>query len=103
MRLLPSDAGILIGRQSHRKRPVLVGKLTHNLVYDRLAPAVKQRLKELIGRNESGRLKHKMFQRLTGGIGDPKLREHLAAVVALMKAADGWPEFKGMIDRSLPL
>jgi hypothetical protein len=29
-----------------------------------------------------------MFQRLTDEIGDPKLREHLASVVALMKAAD---------------
>jgi hypothetical protein len=85
-----------------RKRPVLVGKLTDNTVYDRLAPGVKQRLKELIGRDESGRLKHKMFQRLTEEIGDPKLREHLASVVALMKAADDWPQFMTMIDRALP-
>jgi hypothetical protein len=84
-----------------RKRPILVGRLTDNLVYDRLAPGVKRRLKELIGRDESGRLKHKMFQRLTDEIGDPKLREHLAAVVALMKAADSWPQFVTMLDRSL--
>ena len=56
----------------------------------------------LIGRNESGRLKHKMFQRLTEEIGDPKLREHLASVVALMKAADTWPQFIGLINRALP-
>lgn len=85
-----------------RKRPILVGNLTDNVVYDRLAPGVKQRLKEMIGRNESGRLRHKMFQRLTEEIGDPKLREHLASVVALMKAADDWPQFMKMIDRSLP-
>lgn len=85
-----------------RKRPVLVGRLTDNVVYDRLAPGVKQRLKDLIGRNESGRLKHKMFQRLTEQIGDPKLREHLASVVALMKAADDWSQFMKMINRSLP-
>ncbi|HEY6273431.1 MAG TPA: hypothetical protein VIX19_15740, partial [Terriglobales bacterium] len=51
---------------------------------------------------ESGRLKHKMFQRLTEDIGDPKLREHLASVVALMKAADDWQQFHKMINRSLP-
>ncbi len=85
-----------------RKRPILVGRLTDNVVYDRLAPGVKQRLKELVGRDDSGRLKHKMFQRLTDEIGDPKLREHLASVVALMKAADDWPQFMKMIDRSLP-
>ncbi len=84
-----------------RKRPILVGKLTDNLVYDRLAPGVKQRLKELIGRNETGRLKTKMFRRLTKDVGDPKLREHLFAVVTLMKAADTWPQFMSMMDRSL--
>ena len=85
-----------------RKRPILVGKLTDNIVYERLAPGVKQRLKELIGRNESGRLKHKMFQRLTEEVGDPKLREHLYSVVALMKAADDWTQFMVMINRALP-
>jgi hypothetical protein len=85
-----------------RRRPILVGNLTDNVVYDRLAPGVKQRLKELIGRDESGRLKKKMFQRLTDEVGDPKLREHLASVVALMKAADDWPGFIKMIDRALP-
>jgi hypothetical protein len=83
------------------KRSPLVGKLTDNLVYDRLAPGVKQRLKELIGRDESGRLKHKLFQRLTEQLGDPKLKEHLASVVALMKAADSWPQFMAMMDRAL--
>lgn len=84
-----------------RKRPILVGKLTDNIVYDRLAPGVKQRLKELIGRDESGRLRTKMFRRLTEDIGDPKLKEHLYAVIALMKAADTWPQFMAMLDRSL--
>jgi hypothetical protein len=79
-----------------------VGNLTDNVVYDRLAPGVNQRLKELIGRDESGRLKKKMFQRLTDEVGDPKLREHLASVEALMKAADDWPGFIKMIDRALP-
>lgn len=84
------------------KRSPLVGKLTDDLIYDRLAPNVKKRLKELIGRDESGRLKHKMFQRLTGAIGDPKLREHLASVIALMRAADDWSAFTAMINRALP-
>lgn len=84
------------------KKSPLVGKLTDDLVYDRLAPNVKDKLKELIGRNDSGRLKHKMFQRLTAETGHPKLREHLASVVALMKASDEWPQFMMMMNRSLP-
>jgi hypothetical protein len=84
------------------KRSPLVGKLTDDLVYDRLAPNVKDKLKELIGRNESGRLRHKMFQRLTEDKGDPKLREHLASVVTLMKASDDWAHFIKMLNKSLP-
>jgi hypothetical protein len=84
------------------KRSPRVGKDTDDIVYDRLAPGVKQKLKSLIPRYESGRLKHKMFQRLTEDVGDPKLREHLASVVALMKAADTWHQFKEMINRALP-
>jgi hypothetical protein len=84
------------------KRSPLIGKLTDDLVYDRLAPNVKDRLKELVGRNDSGRLKHKMFQRLTAEKGEPKLREHLASVITLMKATDDWPQFMKMLNRSLP-
>jgi hypothetical protein len=84
------------------KRPPVVGRDTDDIVYDRLAPGVKQKLKSLTPRYESGRLKHKLFQRLTENIGDPKLREHLASVVALMKAADSWKQFKGMLNRALP-
>jgi len=85
-----------------RRRPILVGNLTDNIVYDRLAPGVKRKLKEMIPRDETGRLTKKLFQGLTGDVGDPKLKEHLGAVVALMKAADTWPQFITMIDRALP-
>jgi hypothetical protein len=52
-------------------------------------------------RNEKGQLKHRLFQRLTDDIGHPKLREHLASVTTLMRAADTWEQFMAMIDRSL--
>jgi hypothetical protein len=84
------------------KRPILVGKITNDVVYDRLAPGVRQRLHELTPRNEKGRLKNKLFMRLTEDVGDPKLREHLASVVVLMKASDTWEQFMNMLDRSLP-
>jgi hypothetical protein len=85
-----------------RKRPVLVGKITNDIVYDRLAPGVRQELNRLTPRNEKGRLKHKLFQRLTEEIGHPKLREHLASATTLMKASESWDQFKRMLDRALP-
>jgi hypothetical protein len=85
-----------------RKRPVLVGKITNDVVYDRLAPGVRLELNRLTPRDEKGRLKHKLFQRLTEDVGHPKLREHLASSVALMKASDSWEQFKHLLDRALP-
>jgi len=88
--------------EDQRKRPVLVGKITNDVVYDRLAPGVRSELNRLTPRDEKGRLKHKLFQRLTEDVGHPKLREHLASVVALMKASDSWQQFGVMLNRALP-
>lgn len=84
------------------KRPQYIGHLTNDLVYSRLAPGVLAELKRLTPRNDKGKLKHRLFQRLTEDVGHPKLREHLASVIALMKAADNWDHFMPMIDRALP-
>jgi P63C domain-containing protein len=84
------------------KRPQYIGHLTNDLVYDRLAPGVRQELNRLIPRDDKGRLKNKLFQRLTEDVGHPKLREHLVSVTVLMRASENWQSFKRMIDRSLP-
>jgi hypothetical protein len=85
-----------------RKRPVLVGKITNDVVYDRLAPGVRHELQRRTPRDDKGRLKQKLFQRLTEDVGHPKLREHLAAVTSLMKASDSWQQFMQMLNRALP-
>jgi hypothetical protein len=85
-----------------RKRPILVGTLTNNVVYDRLAPGVRAELRRLTPRDEKGRLKHKLFQRLTENVGNPRLREHLAAVIALMRASETWEQFMQILDKALP-
>jgi hypothetical protein len=84
------------------KRPSVVGHLTNNLVYERLAPGVLEELKTKTPKDEHGRRKHRYFQWLTDDIGNPKLKEHLAAVVALMKASTKWDDFQRMINRALP-
>lgn len=86
------------------KRAPLVGKLTNNIVYMRLAPGVLEELKRLTPKDDKGRAKNKLFQWLDPDFGHPRLREHLSASVALMKATpDGqWDTFIGMLDRALP-
>lgn len=88
--------------KDQQKRPVMVGKITNDVVYARLAPGVRQELHRLTPRDEKGRLKHKLFQHLTEDMGHPKLKEHLASIVALMRAADDWEGFERMLNRALP-
>lgn len=84
------------------KRPIVVGRITNDLVYKRLAPGILKELKEKTPRDEKGRTKHRYFRWLTDDIGHPKLREHLASVTTLMKASANWTIFYRLIQRALP-
>ena len=79
------------------KRPSVIGRYTLDLVYKRLAPGVLEDLKR-----KEPQKKHRYHQWLTRDIGHPALREHLAAVIALMKAASTWNRFYGSMQRALP-
>jgi hypothetical protein len=83
-------------------RPQYFGVLTNDIVYKRLAPGVLAELKKAIPRNDTGRPKAKLFQKLTNNIGYPKLREHLGAVVAVMKLSVDYGDFIGKMDRMYP-
>jgi hypothetical protein len=84
------------------KRPQYIGHLTNDLVYARLAPGVLIELRRLTPRDPKGRLKNHLHRRLSEDLGHPKLLQHLSAVTALMRASEGWRQFKTMIDKSLP-
>ena len=84
------------------QRPRYFGLLTNDIVYDRIAPGVLEELKQVNPKHESGRRKHKYFQWLTSNVGYPKLREHLGAVVAIMKLSTDWPDFRAKLDRLYP-
>lgn len=82
--------------------PSYFGHLTNNIVYDRLAPGVKAALKAVTPKDAKGRPKDRLFQRLTEDVGHPKLREHLAATVSLMKISKDYPTFEQHLDLALP-
>jgi hypothetical protein len=84
------------------QRPQYFGKLTNNIVYDRLAPGVLDELRKLTPKDEKGRRKHKYFQRLTSNVGYPKLREHLGSVVTIMKLSRDWQDFTIKLDQLHP-
>ena len=84
------------------KRPQVVGKLTNDIVYRRLAPGVLDELRELNPKTPKGVRKHHHHQWLTRDFGHPRLREHLASVITLMKVAPNWRRFMDMLNRALP-
>jgi hypothetical protein len=84
------------------RRPQYFGVLTNDIVYKRLAPGVLRELKRVTERSDSGRHKHRLFQHLTSNIGYPKLREHLGAVVAVMRLSKTWVDFMWNLDRLYP-
>ncbi len=84
------------------KRPQYFGVLTNNIIYDRLAPGVREELQREVPRNEAGRPTAKYFQKLTQNTGYPKLREHLGSVVTLMKLSDKWEDFMDKLETIHP-
>ncbi len=84
------------------KRPQFFGILTNDIVYQRLAPGVLDELKRVTVRDQDGRPKHRYFQRLTQNVGYPQLREHLGAVVAMMRMSNDWNSFMDRLDEFYP-
>ena len=84
------------------KRPGFVGKLTNDLVYERLAPALLDELERKNPVLETGHRKSRHHQWLSDDIGIPALAQHIHAAIALMRASDTWSTFYGMINRALP-
>lgn len=84
------------------RRPQYFGWLTNDIIYKRLAPNVLSELKKIARRNEAGRPTHKYFQRLSANMGYPKLREHMGAVVAIMKLSKDYADFIGKLDSIAP-
>ena len=84
------------------KKPSVIGHYTNDFVYDRLAPGVLQELGRLNPKTPTGYRRHKLFQWFTPDLGHPKLKEHLAAVIALMRAAPNWNSFKRSLIRAFP-
>ena len=83
-------------------RPPYFGHLTNDVIYKRLAPGVLEELRLQTPRDSKGRLKDRLHQRLTPDLGHPKLREHLASVITIMRLSDEWSDFKEKLDRVHP-
>ena len=89
------------GPDGHKRSP-LIGRYTNEIVYARLAPGV---LKELQMKNPilpTGSRQVRHHQWFTPELGHPRLREHLAAVMSLMRASPNWIKFQSNLKRAFP-
>lgn len=79
-----------------------VGKLTKDVIYQRLAPGVAEDLEKKNPKTSKGHRTTKHHQWLTDDVGHPALAQHLHAVIGFMRASRSWDEFYGLIDRAFP-
>lgn len=84
------------------KRPLYIGRLTNDVVYERLAPGILEELQARNPRDEKGRRKSTHHQWLTEDVGHPALAQHLHAVIGLMRASANWQQFHELLDKAFP-
>lgn len=80
-------------------RPQYFGLLTNDIVYERLAPGLLEELKRQAAKDEK---RAHLHRRLTQEVGHPRLKEHLAAVVTVMKLSDAYPDFIHKLNKVFP-
>lgn len=80
--------------------PSFLGHDTNNIIYDRLTPGIRQKLKEEQKRHKR---KGKMHQFLTGDVGYPVLIKRVTEIATLMERYDDWGEFIKMLDERFPV
>ncbi|MFA5300622.1 MAG: P63C domain-containing protein [Lutibacter sp.] len=89
--------------KNNSDRPQYIGRLTNDIIYDRLPKGVLEELKRLNPPSEdTGRRKRKHHQFLTPNIGHPKLQEIITGTNTLMKISPNWRKFKDHLARAFP-
>ena len=88
--------------ENSTRRPMLTAQITADLIYRRLAPGVLAELRRLSPKDDKGRRKNKLFQRLTLDVGHPALSKQLDTVVLLSTASDNWDAFMRGLERVSP-
>lgn len=83
-------------------RPSVVGKYTNDLIYQRLAPGILEKLQTLNPKDEKGRREGAHHSLLTDDYGVPALQHHLFATQKFMEASPTWDSFYRMMQRAFP-
>lgn len=82
--------------------PRYSGKLTNELIYDKLPPGVVDELKRLNASNGKYQRKNRLHQFLTNDIGNLHLEKQVSVVIALMKISPNKSTFLRNFARAFP-
>jgi hypothetical protein len=82
--------------------PQYVGKITNEIIYERLPKGVLDELKIINPPNEKGNRAHKHHQWLSPELGHPKLTEIVTGTNTLMRISPNWRKFKEHLVRAFP-
>lgn len=86
-----------------RAKSPYVGRITNDIVYERLPDGVLPKLQELNPTLvETKRRKHKHHQFLSEAVGQPDLRDHILQILPIMKISKNWNTFKRHLDVAFP-
>ena len=89
-------------REFIHRLPPAAGRITNDLIYERLAPGVLERLRQVNPPDDKGRRRTKHHQWLTEDCGIPELQEHLIGIIAIMRASPNKTVFKRAVNRAFP-
>jgi hypothetical protein len=86
------------------KRPRLVGRLTNQLVYEKLPANALEELRRLnpVKNKKTGRREAAHFQHLSPDIGQSDLRDHLLQLIAVMRVSANKGVFQKNFSRAFP-
>ena len=84
------------------RRPSVIGHYTNDIVYARIAPGVLDELRRLNPVTPQGHRRNRHHQWFTSDVGHPKLREHLASVITVMRLSNTWDEFTRNLNKVFP-
>jgi len=86
-------------QKSGQKMPQVVGYLTNDIIYERLPEKVLESLKNNTPKSEAGNNSAKLHQSLSKDIGLEHLKQHLLAVIVLMKSSEEYDHFLYLLDK----
>lgn len=87
--------------------PSVVGRYTNNLIYKRLFPSFPSEIIEELGKlnplTRPNTRKFRHHQWFEGNSGLPLLKQHIYAIVILMKSSSSWVNFERAVKRVFPI